>query len=314
MSAVALGPEVAADTVDAARVVLRKHGRTFHLASRLLGAQHAERATVLYGFCRHVDDLADEASDAQLASAALDGVRRSLLTGRADDPWTEALLALNANIGLPLAPAHALLDGVQGDLSPARLPDDDALLRYAYRVAGSVGEMMCAVLDVQNPRARPFAMDLGIAMQLTNIARDIGTDARMGRRYLPASWIGDLGADHLVAPDLALQRELRNATRRLLALADRYYASGESGLGFLPLRARLAILIAGRMYRAIGGQIAAAGYRSWDRRAVVSPLGKAGVAAYALLAFVFSRRLHRCNARHDATLHRALGALVAVDD
>lgn len=314
MSTVALTPAMAAGTVDAARSVLRTHGRTFHLASQLLGPRHAERAAVLYGFCRHVDDLADESGDPQVAMAALASVRHSLGTGHPDDPWTAALLALNASIGLPLAPAHALLDGVQSDLSPVRLPDEDALLRYAYRVAGTVGEMMCAVLDVRDPRARPFAIDLGIAMQLTNIARDIGADARMGRRYVPASWIGAVPADDIAAPDLPLQRELRQATRRLLALADRYYASGEAGLGFLPLRARLAILTAGRMYRAIGGRIAAADCRSWDRRAVVGPARKAGVAAQALLAFVFSPRLHRRDALHDASLHHALDILAASHD
>lgn len=301
-------------TVEAARSVLRKHGRTFHLASRLLGAAHAERAAVLYGFCRHVDDLADESGDAMAAATALEFVRRSLRTGHAEDPWTAALLALQAQTGMSLAPAHALLDGVQSDLSPVRLADEASLVRYAYQVAGTVGVMMCAVLDVRDPRATPFAIDLGIAMQLTNIARDVGTDACMGRRYLPASWIGDVPAADIAAPDAQLQRELRGATRRLLRLADRYYASGEAGLAFLPLRARLAILTAGRMYRAIGGRIAAADYRSWDRRAVVGPTAKAGFASQALLALAFSPRLHRRNAVHDASLQHALDALAASDE
>jgi len=301
-------------TVEAARSVLRKQGRTFHLASRLLGAAHAERAAVLYGFCRHVDDLADESGDAMAARAALDVVRRSLCARHAQDPWTAALLALQAQTGMSLAPAHSLLDGVQSDLSPVRLADEASLVRYAYQVAGTVGVMMCAVLDVRDPRATPFAIDLGIAMQLTNIARDVGTDARMGRRYLPASWIGDVPACDIAAPDAALQRELRGATRRLLRLADRYYASGEAGLAFLPLRARLAILAAGRMYRAIGGQIAAADYRSWDRRAVVGPAAKAGLASQALFALAFSPRLHRRNAVHDASLQHALDALAASDE
>jgi len=173
--------------------------------------------------------------------------------------------------------------------------------------------MMCAVLDVRDPRAKPFAIDLGIAMQLTNIARDIGEDARMGRRYLPASWLGDVPAEDIATPGLALQRELSGATRRLLGLADRYYASGEAGLAFLPLRARLAILAAARMYRAIGARIAASGYQTWDRRAVVGPAAKAGYTAQALLVFAFSPRLHRRNAVHDATLQQPLFPWVASD-
>ncbi len=301
-------------TVEAARLVLQKHGRTFHLASRLLGRRHAERAAVLYGFCRHVDDLADESGDARAATAALEKVRRALGTGQAEDPWTGALLALQSDTGMSLAAAHSLLDGVQSDLSPVRLADEASLVRYAWQVAGTVGVMMCAVLDVHDPRAKPFAIDLGIAMQLTNIARDVGEDARMGRRYLPASWIGDVPAAEIAAPGVELQRELRGATRRLLRLADRYYASGEAGLAFLPLRARLAILAAGRMYRAIGGRIAAADYRSWDQRAVVGPMAKAGHGTQALIALAFSPRLHRRNAVHDATLQHALQAPAASDE
>lgn len=300
-------------TVEAARSVLRRHGRTFFLASQLLGLRHAERAAVLYGFCRHVDNLADDARDSQAAMEAIEVVRRSLDNGRAEDRWTEALLALHASTDMPLTPAITLLNGVQSDLSPVRIPDEGALLRYAYQVAGTVGVMMCTVLDVRDPRAKPFAIDLGIAMQLTNIARDIGEDARMGRRYLPASWIGEVPAADIAAPGLALQRLLIGATRRLLGLADRYYASGEAGLAFLPPRARLAILTAARMYRAIGAQIAAADYRTWDRRAVVGPVTKAGCTAQALLVFVFSPQLHRRNAVHDATLQHALTPLVASD-
>ena len=306
MNAVLAGRIANRDVPGAARAVLCRHGRTFHFASHLLGATHGERAATLYAFCRHVDNLADEAGDIQAARLALAGVRDALVTGRAEDAWTAAMLRLQASTGLPLAPALELVAGVASDLDAVRIADEDALVRYAYRVAGTVGQMMCAVLDVHDPRALPFAVDLGIAMQMTNIARDVGEDARMGRRYLPASWIGDVAPADIAAPDAPLQHTLRAATRRLLALADRHYASGESGLGFLPARARLAILTAARTYRAIGARIAANGYRSWDQRAVVGPGAKAGHAAGALLAFACSPRLHRRDAAHDAALQTAL--------
>lgn len=297
------------DDADAARAVLRHHGRTFFFASHLLGSRHAERAAMLYAFCRHVDDLADEGSDPQAARTALAGVSHSLITGRGADRWTVSMRSLQASSGLGVAPALELVAGVSSDLGTVRVADEAALVRYAYQVAGTVGLMMCAVLDVQDPRARPFAIDLGIAMQLTNIARDVGEDARMGRRYLPASWIGDAQPVDIIAPDPLLQRKLCDATRRLLAQADRHYASAESGLGFLPARARLAILTAGRTYRAIGARIADNGYRSWDQRAVVGSTAKAGHAAKALLAFAMSPRLHRRDAVHDASLQVALARL-----
>ncbi len=306
MTAVAADRTAVRDVPVAARAVLRRHGRTFFFASHLLGTRHAARAATLYAFCRHVDDLGDDAGDPPAARAALAAVSHALQTGRANDPWTASMLSLQARIGLPVGPALELVAGVTSDLDAVRMPDEAALIRYAYQVAGTVGLMMCAVLDVHETRAHPFAIDLGIAMQLTNIARDVGEDARMDRRYLPASWIGDVEPEAIAAPDTALQRTLCDATRRLLALADRHYGSAESGFGFLPARARLAILTAARTYRAIGSRVAANGYRSWDQRAVVGSTAKAGHAAKALLAFALSPRLHRRNALHEAALQIAL--------
>lgn len=304
-----------ADTSDlaAAKAVLRHHGRTFHLASHLLGRVHAERAATLYAFCRHVDELADGAMDLASAQTALAAVSGALSTGQAKHSATRAMLALQRQLAMPAEPALALVDGVESDLGSVRLADEVALIGYAYRVAGTVGQMMCSVLDVDDPRAIPFAIDLGIAMQLTNIARDVGEDARMGRRYLPASWIGEVEPAAIAAPDARLQAALRDATQRLLVLADRYYVSGERGLGFLPGRARVGIYAAARMYRAIGGRIAAAGYRSWDRRAVVGSAAKAGHAARAILALAYTPRLHRRDAADAASRPLTLHELVRRD-
>ncbi len=306
MSALAADPRAGIQASSSAREVLRRHGRTFHFASHLLGPRHTERAATLYAFCRHVDNLADDADDPAAARRALAAVANALRTGQPHDPWTAAMLSLQASTGMATAPALDLVAGVCSDLDPVRIEDEAALVRYAYQVAGTVGKMMCAVLDVEDPRAYPFAVDLGIAMQLTNIARDVGEDARMGRRYLPSSWIGDAEPADIAAPDPALQLALSAGTQRLLALAERYYASGESGLGFLPPRARLAILAAARMYRAIGGHIAASGYRSWDQRAVIGSAAKSGYLAEALLSFAVSPRLHRRTAVHDPSLQFAL--------
>ena len=313
MNAVAAGGLVDPDARDTARMVLRRHGKTFFLASRLLGSRHAERAATLYAFCRHVDNLADEAVDPQAARLALAAVARAMYTVEAPDPWTAAMLKLQSSSGMPMAPALDLVEGVSSDLDPVRIADEAALVRYAYQVAGTVGLMMCAVLDVRDPRAHPFAIDLGIAMQLTNIARDVGEDARMGRRYLPSGWIGEVEPSSIASPDAVLQRRLQAGTQRLLALAERYYASAERGLGFLPLRARLAILVAARLYRAIGARVAANGHASWDRRAVVSAPRKVLYALRALVDFALLQRLHRRDAAHDASLQVALRPAIGRD-
>jgi phytoene synthase len=295
---------------EAAARVLARHGRSFHFASHLLGARHGDRAARLYAFCRRVDDLADEATDAAAARRSLDVLEAALRAGSGGPAWLAELRQLQAETGLTNAPLLDLIEGVRSDLGEVAIADEDALIAYAYRVAGSVGLMMCAVLDVHDPRAHAFAIDLGIGMQLTNIARDVGADAALGRRYLPAAWVGSGTAAEIRAPDENLQAGLRAATARLLMLADRYYRSGEAGLGFLPLRARLAILTAARVYRGIGARIEAAGFRSWDQRAVVGGAGKLGYAAGALGAFLLRPSLHSRRASHDASLQRALRALV----
>lgn len=292
--------------MSSARAVLHRHGRTFAFASHLLSPRHARRAETLYAFCRHVDDLADTADDIGKAQRALDIVRRALLSDRAEDAMTRSFLELRTTTMLPTSVALSLIDGVAGDLGVVRIGSENELLRYAFSVAGTVGVMMCAVLDVHDARAIPFASDLGIAMQLTNIARDVGADARLGRRYLPASWVGELEPAAIIAPDVGLQTVLRDGTRRTLLLAEHYYRSGEAGLGFLPWRARLAILAAARMYRAIGTRVASADYRSWDRRAALGTAGKCVEAARAAGVFLFDPRVHRKDAQHDARLHDAL--------
>lgn len=308
MSAVPIGltqaPEFAAQAS-----VLARHGSSFHFASHLLGACHGQRATRLYAFCRRVDDLVDEASDPLAAGRALDALESALRSGVGGPAWLSDLRALQFETGLTNAPLLDLIEGVRHDLGEVALDSEEELIAYSYRVAGSVGLMMCAVLDVRDARADPFAIDLGIAMQLTNIARDVGADARLGRRYLPASWVDGASAAEILAPSEKLQAQLRAATARLLELAERYYASGEAGLGFLPPRARLAILTAARVYRGIGARVAWAGYRSWDRRAVVGGARKLGHAAGALLSFVVRPALHLRSANHDDQLHQALHAL-----
>ena len=289
-----------------ARATLRRHGRTFHFAGRLLGPVHGARAARLYAFCRHVDDLADTAKTREAGSAALAHAALAVRERRALGPETADFLDLMRETGMDARAPLALIEGVTSDLDAVRVSDEAELIDYAYSVAGVVGLMMCDVLDVGDPAAAPFAIDLGMAMQLTNIARDVGADAALGRRYLPGAWVGEAEPEAIADPGPALQGALQTATRQLISLAERYYESGEQGLGFLPAHARPAILTAARVYRAIGARIAANGWRSWDRRAVVSGPEKLARAASALAAATTTTRARAEAARHDAALHAAI--------
>ena len=310
------------DMVATAEATLANRGRSFHWARYWLGATHAAHATRLYSFCRHLDDLADEAPSAALGRQALDDIHVAIGKRRAAGTNANANTNTNTSAGTSAMVIDALslmhecgieqdvvlelIKGVRSDLEPVLMADETELLRYCYRVAGTVGLMMCKVLGTSDGVAFRHAIDLGIAMQLTNICRDVAEDAAMGRRYLPASLLGEVAPAALVAPAAPLQPRLRSTLAALLALAERYYRSGEQGLRYLPGNARRAVLIAARLYREIGRQLARQHHAFWERRTVVSRSAKLRVTGGALWQLASNPHRDACAVGHDATLHIAL--------
>lgn len=233
--------------------VLARFGQSFRLAGRLLPGPMLADAAELYAFCRGVDDIADESDDACAARGELLLLRDAILVGNDDHPLAARLLALQRRCRLDVSAAITLIETMLTDLDdPVRVPDEAGLLRYAHGAAGTVGLMMCAILEARGAAAAEHAMDLGIAMQLTNIARDVAEDARRGRVYLPATWLPPgLDAARLrERPDAVF-----HAVQRVLCRADRHYRSAELGYGHLPPRVRPAIRAAAAIYEEIGRRI-----------------------------------------------------------
>ena len=295
--------------------VLAHKARTFSLAARLLPRTTRDDAALVYAFCRLVDDTADEARDARSAAAALERLRAELLGHAPPRPLLAAFRATAARLELPLHCARELIDGAESDLGAVRVPDDAELLRYCYRVAGTVGLMMCAVLGVRRADARPFAVDLGIAMQLTNIVRDVAEDARLGRVYLPAERLRRAGVEPaaLVA-GRAERRAVAAVALELLALADLYYCSADAGMRDIPGRARPAILLASRVYRAIGLRLRRRGGDVLAGRTMLSRRERLAWSARALAAAATPRMLgFGPRPLHDPALHRPLAGLLGAD-
>ena len=290
---------------------LAANGKSFHWARRFLGDRMGHDAARLYAFCRLLDDMAD--GDIENGPARLAIIREDLLAGRdGDDPAFAAFLPLMQEKQFPPEVLVALIDGLLEDQADeVALADEAALLRYAYRVAGTVGLLMCDVLDCHSPAARAHAIDLGIAMQLTNIARDVLEDAEMGRRYIPGDWVsGASPADIRAAaqvPSSPVAQDVTVAVTRLLDLADAFYASGANGYPFLPWRAHLSIAVAARVYRQIGMQLRAAGFAWYLGRQVTSKATKLRCSLLALASF--RRRIGAGGAGHDPLLHTALRGL-----
>lgn len=292
--------------------VLRHHARSFSWAAQLLPPRTRRDAATLYAFCRTVDDIADDAA-ASSDDTELVAIREALLNQRDDHPVAGPLIDLVHRWGIPEAAAITLIDGVRSDLGGLELETTDELIDYAYRVAGTVGLMMRPLLGVTDSAADPFAVDLGIAMQLTNIARDVVEDAERGRRYLPSDQLGGpVAPNRLAAADPVLRHQGYHSVVSILDLADAYYASAERGMAYIPRRSRLAIRVAARLYRAIGDRIRAMEPPDyWQQRAVVPITGKirltvAGVGASLLPEGVPA-------APHEPSLHQAIAGAPGTD-
>ena len=296
---------LANDTLDADRVLAAK-GKSFYWARHLLGPKHASRATRLYRFCRYVDDLADEDQSAARSKKNITALRESILSGSTEDVVVQDGLALINACQIDKRAVLDLIAGVWSDTELVRMEDDAHLVQYCYQVAGTVGLMMCKVLDVDHPEAEAFAIDLGIAMQLTNVCRDIQADALVDRRYIPSALVDGLAPSELIHPSEAHKQMVQQAVATLLNLADDYYQSGERGLSYLPFRARLAILVAARLYREIGQKLRRQECEYWHQRIVVSKAKKLMLTIEVFLTAPFTAKFWCYPSQHDAKLHASL--------
>ena len=302
-----------AAALHGADLVLARKGKSFHWARRWMAAGHGVRATRLYGFCRYVDDLADEDVAGANPRAALALIAQDIASGASQNPVVADAIALARECAIEPSLILTFINGITSDLDSVRMADEGALLRYCYQAAGTVGAMMCRVLGCNDPAALRHAIDLGIAMQLTNICRDVAADAAAGRRYLPASMIGDVDPHLLVNPALALQPRLQACIESLLVTADRYYRSGEAGLGHLPAGARYSILVAARVYRAIGTRLRQHGNAYWLGRTVVPVRTRRWVTLGATLSAPLLPGFWVPVRHHDAALHGALSPFLGAE-
>jgi 15-cis-phytoene synthase len=281
-------PEAALPGYDqrACRKLMRGGSKSFFAASLLLPARVCAPASALYAFCRLADDAIDLGQD---PAAEMAGLRRRLDAIYEGRPGPEdadrALAQVVHRFALPRLLLDALLEGFLWDAAGRRYETLDELYDYAARVAGTVGAMMARVMGASTPRALARACELGVAMQLTNIARDVGEDARNGRLYLPRQWLREAGIDAdawLRAPHF--DAAIANVVERLLQAADVLYRRAEHGVAELPRDCRSAILAARWVYAEIGVQLQREGLDSVSRRTVVSKPRKLALIARAATA------------------------------
>jgi phytoene synthase len=281
------------------------HGSTsFAAAARLLPAGARDSAALLYAWCRHCDDVIDGqslghgarpvAEGAAERLAAIEAATRAALAGSPPPvPAFRALALVARRHGLPAELPLAHLDGFRLDVAGRRYESLDDLLAYCWGVAGVVGVMMARIMGVSDRDTLDRAADLGLAFQLTNIARDVAEDAAVGRIYLPLRWLAEAG----VPPSAIAATEHRDAVARLRARlvteAEPFYDSALVGIGRLPPRQAAAIGAARSVYRAIGRKLVR-GRVGWGERAATGRAEKAALVLAGVSAALAARMLvHR---------------------
>lgn len=269
------------------QTTLANGSRTFLAASRLLPSRVRNPAIALYAFCREADDAID------LSGAHPDNLKK--LSSRLDriyggspeeTPTDRAFCKVVHNFAIPRRLLDALIEGFAWDAELRRYETLSDVLSYATRVAGSVGAMMALLMGERSQKMLERACDLGIAMQLSNIARDVGEDAQAGRLYLPLTWMRQ--AD--LHPELWLQSPqhsspLKKVIERLLKVADGLYFRSTSGISALPWDCRVGIFTACYLYQEIGQQVRRNNHDSVSQRAIVPAHRKVRVAARAGLVY-----------------------------
>jgi phytoene synthase len=277
------------------REIIRKGSKSFSLAARLFDPATRDGAFFLYGWCRYCDDQVDRIGKDESPDELkrrLESLKERTAAAFSSAPQPEAVFTALQYIvhryGIPAHYAVELIEGMAMDVRGSRYATLKELILYCYRVAGTVGLMMSHVMGVRDERALKHAADLGIAMQLTNIARDIVEDAGMGRIYLPLVWLREaqIEPDEIAAPKN--RERLAMVTRRLLQEAERFYRSGDEGLWHLSFRSACAVAAARQVYSEIGRALLRKGARAWDERTYVTGARKLWVVSRAMVGIVRS--------------------------
>ncbi|KWV91941.1 phytoene/squalene synthase family protein [Erythrobacter sp. YT30] len=290
--------------VEHSRLAIKQGSQSFSAAARLFDKETRERAWLLYAWCRRCDDIADnqvmggELGDQSDLDSRLALIRK--LTGKAfegkptGDPAFDAFGIVAKEVGLTPQMAEDVIAGFALDAEDWRPRTEADMMRYCYHVAGAVGVMMAVVMGV-NPHDSDTldrANDLGLAFQLSNIARDIVEDDAAGRCYLPMEWLVEQDIEPGQHTKPHHREELAEMAARLVALVEKHEAAARVGAERLPFRSRWAVLSAARIYGAIGRKVRKRGIEAWNSRTYVPRAEKALYGARAFLSAVINREKH----------------------
>lgn len=267
---------------------IKSEGKSFYWASFFLPKKNRIAASRLYSICRYLDDVADN-SKLDTSSQI-----KNIFNQIKENESSEINIFFKKN-NINLGILKDLIDGLISDQQNVRVADEKELIDYSYKVAGTVGLMMLPIINTKDAEARKHAIDLGIAMQLTNIARDVYEDAKMNRLYLPKEWLGQVSISDLIDNKLDDQKKklIELSIKNLIELSDKFYANGFSGMKFIPLRTRLAIFFAAKIYKGIGEKIKSGGYVYKIERIYLNKLEKLWITIISIPEFLFLKNIFK---------------------
>lgn len=260
-----------------AEKITKSHSKSFHFASALLPQEKRSAVRALYAFCRTVDDIVDEIESQNDRDFELDYWRKIIHTASCpdDDPVAAAWADTLARYHIPRHYALQLIDGVARDLTQLRYQTFDDLATYCYGVASTVGLMAMHIIGFKTYKAIPFAIKLGVALQMTNILRDIGEDYRHGRLYLPREELSFYGIRESDISAGNVNTAWRQFMRFQIGRTRQLYQESWPGVAMLEREGRLATGAASVLYSGILDEIERNDYDTFTRRAGLSALGKA---------------------------------------
>ena len=262
---------------------LKNEGKSFYWASFFLPKKSKNNAGILYSICRYFDNIADK-NNKDMSLFLKESIKKIK-----SDNKNEVNIFLKKNDINVLIFAD-LIRGLIFDQKDVKIKNQTDLIKYSYFVAGTVGLMMSKIIGVKNIKASSCAIDLGIAMQLTNIARDVHEDAKLKRIYLPSEWIPNINLYELNGQNtISLEQEtiISNAINRLIDLSEKFYFNGFSGLKYIPLKTRLGIFIAANIYKGIGIKIKKNGKKYLKKRIYLNYYEKLIITLKSMIVFIF---------------------------
>jgi len=269
--------------------IIYENSKSFYWASKFLPKKILKKVINIYAFCRLQDDLVDE------------GIKIE------DSSELEELENIIKSYGVSKNIISNLMEGINSDKNFKRFKDNSELLRYCYKVAGVVGLMMIKALDIKQSEAKYFAIDLGMAMQLTNISRDIMQDYKKNRIYIPEN----TGINKDIISNMTSENEikLKKVVNQIILKSEIYYKSSLHGMRYIPIRSRLAILVSLRIYQGIGIKIIKTEKKFIHENLYVTNIEKTLIVAKALIEFLIFFIFPIYKKKHNIYLHESLEGL-----